>query len=84
MISASRIVLVSPGGTESVLATVHDDRHRDYDWTFSSVRHWGESSIGDWQLIVSDTTTRTSSYLLSAPPPAPSRLARSAARGVDC
>ncbi|MBE9041211.1 S8 family serine peptidase [Oscillatoriales cyanobacterium LEGE 11467] len=49
------IVLTSPDGTESVLAQTHDDFKDDYNsWTFTSARHWGESSFGDWTLAVSD------------------------------
>lgn len=62
-----KIILKSPDGTESVLS----DRHvydygldPSYDWTFTSLRHWGESSLGRvdlpseqqgcWQLIIED------------------------------
>ncbi|MGE5655863.1 MAG: S8 family serine peptidase [Actinomycetota bacterium] len=49
------IVLVSPDGTESILAEPHGDTSDNYDkWVFSSVRHWGESSQGDWTLKVRD------------------------------
>jgi subtilisin family serine protease len=51
-----RVSLVSPGGTESLLASEHDDRGSNYDeWTFSSCRHWGEQSGGAWTLTVSPT-----------------------------
>ncbi|XP_048581194.1 proprotein convertase subtilisin/kexin type 7 isoform X2 [Nematostella vectensis] len=49
--------LVSPQGTTSKLATArHHDRSSDglNDWTFSTVRNWGESPVGTWQLVVID------------------------------
>lgn len=50
------IVLVSPSGTQSVLATPHV--HNPFDtgirWTFTTNRNWGETSGGDWTLIVRD------------------------------
>jgi len=50
------IVLVSPSGTQSVLATPHI--HNPFDtgvqWTFTTNRNWGETSGGDWTLIVRD------------------------------
>ncbi|ELR17094.1 peptidase, S8/S53 subfamily protein [Acanthamoeba castellanii str. Neff] len=48
------ITLKSPYGTSSVLALQHRDVGRDYDWTFMSMRHWGESSAGVWTLVVTD------------------------------
>lgn len=53
------IVLTSPGGTPSVLARVHDQvaLGSKYDnWRFGSVRHYGESSHGNWTLAVRDLT----------------------------
>jgi subtilisin-like proprotein convertase family protein len=54
------IVLQSPSGTISPLATPHlpkgSDPNRDYVWTFASVRHWGESLDGTWQLSFIDGT----------------------------
>ncbi|MGQ9504528.1 MAG: GEVED domain-containing protein [Thermogutta sp.] len=50
------VVLVSPSGTQSVLATPHV--HNPFDtgvhWTFTTNRNWGETSGGDWTLIVRD------------------------------
>ncbi len=52
-----RIVLTSPGGTQSVLAESHAFEQGDYNnWLFTSARHWGESSKGGWTLQVSDET----------------------------
>ncbi|MBE9128186.1 MULTISPECIES: S8 family serine peptidase [unclassified Coleofasciculus] len=60
------VVLVSPDGTESILAQPHppvyDTNPNDnynpnanyQNWVFTSVRHWGESSLGEWTLRVSD------------------------------
>ncbi|MDJ0747258.1 MAG: S8 family serine peptidase [Xenococcaceae cyanobacterium MO_167.B27] len=50
------IVLTSPDGTESILAEQRDDDDGDdYDnWIFTSARHWGESSQGEWILNISD------------------------------
>jgi len=60
------VVLVSPDGTESILTAPHKlpadgnpedniNPNADYDkWLFTSMRHWGESSYGDWTLRVSD------------------------------
>ncbi|MEB3218005.1 MAG: S8 family serine peptidase, partial [Nostocales cyanobacterium 94392] len=49
------VVLTSPDGTESILAEPHIDSNDDYkNWVFTSARHWGESSLGDWTLRVSD------------------------------
>ncbi|MEO0518734.1 MAG: S8 family serine peptidase [Cyanobacteria bacterium P01_A01_bin.116] len=50
-----QVALTSPDGTKSILAEQHKDAHDDYKkWTFSSVRHWGESSLGDWAVNVAD------------------------------
>jgi VCBS repeat-containing protein len=46
--------LISPGGTESVLAGLRADPDNNYNWTFSTVRNWGESSAGTWELQVRD------------------------------
>jgi VCBS repeat-containing protein len=46
--------LYSPLGTESILAGQHGDTGDNYDWTFSTVRNWGEESTGTWTLQVSD------------------------------
>jgi subtilisin-like proprotein convertase family protein len=52
------VTLTSPDGTESILAETHRDVNDNYDsWTFTSNRHWDESSLGDWTLEVTDNTT---------------------------
>ncbi|HRJ10951.1 MAG TPA: S8 family serine peptidase, partial [Prosthecobacter sp.] len=47
------VKLVSPSGVVSVLAPASaQDVGSDYsDWTFTSLRHWGESSRGVWSII---------------------------------
>lgn len=48
--------LTSPAGTISKLYNAHaNDSNLNLDWTFSSVRHWGESAAGNWTVNVSDT-----------------------------
>ncbi|MGB3193274.1 MAG: S8 family serine peptidase [Limnoraphis sp.] len=52
--------LISPDGTVSILAERHDDTGDNYDhWVFTSTRHWGESSQGEWKLQVTDRRTGT-------------------------
>lgn len=48
------VVLTSPSGTQSVLAEPRGDSGDNYNWTFTSARHWGESSAGNWTLTVRD------------------------------
>jgi subtilisin family serine protease len=48
------VILTSPSGTESVLAEPNYVGQNYQDWSFTSVRSWGESSQGDWQLNVTD------------------------------
>ncbi len=53
------IVLTSPDGTQSILAEPRADSGDDYsNWVFTSARHWGESSAGEWTLVVRDLVTR--------------------------
>ena len=53
-----RITLTSPGGMSSTLADVHPDTFDNYNnWTFSSVRHWGENPAGVWKLKITDLST---------------------------
>ncbi|MCW6038881.1 SBBP repeat-containing protein [Spirulina subsalsa FACHB-351] len=51
-----KVVLTSPSGTESILAQPRlKDTGDNFDkWIFTSARHWGESSVGDWTLQVFD------------------------------
>lgn len=53
-----QVTLTSPSGMVSQLAEVHDDSNANYsNWTFSSVRHWGENSKGQWTLKVADLSS---------------------------
>lgn len=50
------VTLTSPGGIQSHLASVHTG-HPGYDynnWTFNSVRHWGEQVEGTWTVHIAD------------------------------
>ncbi len=49
-----QIVLTSPDGTDSILAQQHSDPNPDIDFTFLSVRHWGEGADGEWTVKVND------------------------------
>jgi subtilisin family serine protease len=53
------VTLVSPDGTESILAENHAaSSSESYDhWVFGSVRHYGENSKGSWTLHVRDLST---------------------------
>ena len=63
-----RIVLISPDGTQSVLAVGGENfipRWESYDdWRFSTVRCMGENSHGTWQLKVIDTKTGNDGSLI--------------------
>lgn len=50
------ITLVSPSGTQSILAQAHDnsDEQSITSWPFMTVRNWGEGSAGTWVLRVVD------------------------------
>jgi subtilisin-like proprotein convertase family protein len=50
------IALTGPSGTESVFAKQRSgDSQDDYvDYLFTSFRHWGEESVGDWRIDISD------------------------------
>ncbi len=49
-----QVVLCSPSGMCSILArATNDDQATDIsDWTYMSLRHWGEGSRGQWKLRV--------------------------------
>ena len=52
------ITLTSPGGMSSTLAAVRSDTGDNYsNWTFSTVRNWGELSTGTWTLKVADLSS---------------------------
>ncbi len=48
------VTLTSPSGMVSRLAQANDDGTNNLAWTYSSVRHWGESAIGNWTVKVAD------------------------------
>lgn len=51
------ISLTSPESCTSILSEVHDDINVNYPylgWTFTSVRHWGERSSGEWKVMTND------------------------------
>lgn len=48
------VVLTSPGGMTSQLAQQFNDGTNDLDWTYSSVRHWGENASGNWTVKIAD------------------------------
>ncbi|MFT5854876.1 MAG: subtilisin family serine protease [Verrucomicrobiales bacterium] len=49
------IFLTSPSGMVSQFTEVHSDGNNNIrNYTFLSVRHWGESSAGDWTVRIAD------------------------------
>ena len=61
------VTLTSPNGTVSRLAEKHSDTGDHYaNWTFSTVRSWGENSAGSWTLKITDGTAGTTGTLTSA------------------
>lgn len=50
------VVLTSPTGTRSILASprIQDNQDAYNNWVFTSTRHWGESSEGNWTISVTD------------------------------
>ncbi len=61
------LVLTSPAGTSSRLAEQHPDPGDNYaNWTFGSLRHWGESAAGNWTLTIRDRVSGTTGTLTSA------------------
>jgi subtilisin-like proprotein convertase family protein/subtilisin family serine protease len=57
------IQLVSPSGTSSTLIQKHSSSTNYNDWMFTSVRHWGESSDGQWVLEIKDLSSGDSGTL---------------------
>jgi len=50
------IMLTSPDGTQSVLMDgIRSSDALNIDFDFSSVAHWGESSVGQWRLSIFDS-----------------------------
>jgi subtilisin-like proprotein convertase family protein len=49
------LVLISPSGTVSTLATPRpNDSAVNLNWTFTSVQFWGEPTAGVWRLVARD------------------------------
>lgn len=59
------IVLISPNGTQSVLAANHtgSDEQSISDHVFMTVRNWGEGSAGTWLLRVTDRRNGVTGFL---------------------
>ncbi|MEQ1748962.1 MAG: S8 family serine peptidase, partial [Prosthecobacter sp.] len=61
------MTLTSPGGMQSSLAEQHGDMAANYaNWTFSTVRSWGENAAGNWTLKITDNAGGTVGTLTSA------------------
>lgn len=83
------INLVSPAGTISPLAELHNDTNPNYEaMTFRSTFNWGEDSKGVWQVQVSDrraanagTLTRVKLDVFGTTPAAPTLLAKTLGNG---
>ena len=48
------VMLLSPMGTESILASLHPDGRAYQNWQFMTVKNWGENSQGEWTLRLRD------------------------------
>ncbi len=47
--------ITSPSGMKSTLMTYRADYSADFsNWTFMSVRHWGENAAGNWTVRIAD------------------------------
>lgn len=58
------VILISPCGTTSRLMEVHGDTGDHYrNWTFASVRHWGEQATGTWTVRIADRRSGTAGTL---------------------
>lgn len=61
-----RVSIVSPAGTESLLANTRTDTTSGYNgYVFTSVRHFDERSAGTWTLKVADTVAGVTGTLTS-------------------
>lgn len=61
------ITLTSPSGIVSRLAEKRSDSGDHYsDWTFMTVRNWGESAAGTWTLKIADRTSSNTGALQAA------------------
>ncbi|NDA68522.1 MAG: peptidase, partial [Verrucomicrobia bacterium] len=83
------INLISPSGTVSPLAELHDDNNADYQaMTFRSTFNWGEDSKGVWQVQISDrranntgSLTRAKLEVFGTTPSTPTMLAKTLGSG---
>ena len=57
------VVLTSPDGTQSILSANDLNSNQEGTWAFTSLRHWGESSTGEWNLRVVDSEKSSSKTL---------------------
>jgi subtilisin-like proprotein convertase family protein len=61
------ITLRSPSGTISKLTNLHGDTGDHYaNWTFMTVRNWGEAGQGTWTLTIKDLRKKNVGTLKSA------------------
>ena len=62
------VVLISPNGTQSILAETNADHDEDsiFFWNFMTVRNWGEGSAGTWLVRVTDLVTGNQAVLNNA------------------
>jgi len=61
------VTLMAPSGTVSRLSETHNDTSNLYtNWTFSTVRNWGENPNGTWTLKVADRKAGTTGSLTFA------------------
>lgn len=59
------VTLTSPSGMVSKLATLNPDDSDNLDWTFGTVRHWGENAAGNWTVNVADRAAADTGTLTS-------------------
>lgn len=51
-----RFTIIAPNGMKSIAQPRPNDDNADFtDYRFTSVRHWGESSNGNWTVTIEDT-----------------------------
>lgn len=61
------ISLTSPSGMVSRLSETSTRTGANFsNWTFNSVRHWGETSTGTWRLSIADRTAGNTGVLTAA------------------
>ena len=62
------VILISPNGTQSILAETNADHEEDsiFFWNFMTVRNWGEGSAGTWLVRVTDRISGNQAVLNNA------------------